>query len=167
MIVSPRIDEMISVKSLQDLGQIEQEAQGRFLEMLARAGVTEIQRYIDAGIFKKSSGKFRASIQGKVEGQSVIWFSDLPYAKVLEKGMQGRQMIELNSKTVPVTVYKYGGQLKVFRKASLKAIMSGKFFHPGFPGKGFFERGIRIAMNQVPQLWAEARRAVMLVLPTY
>jgi hypothetical protein len=42
--------------------------------------------------------------------------------------------------------------------------MQGKFAHPGFPGKHFFERGIRITMQQVPRLWAEARRAVMMVM---
>lgn len=167
MIKSPRIDEMISVRPLEDLTAIEQQVQVQFLEALSRAGVVEIKRYIDAGFFKKSSRRLRESIQGRVEGNSVVWFSDLPYAKVQEKGMKARQMIELKDKVIPVTVYKYGGQLKVYRRASLKAIMSGKFFHPGFPGKGFFERGIRIAMSQVPQLWADARRAVMMVLPNY
>lgn len=162
--IPPVPEGSIKVTPTQNLSEIEQKVSERFLESLAQAGVTEIKRLMKGGALKNPTGALESSVQSKIEEGAVIWFSDKPYSKAIEKGMQPRQMMGLIGKTVPLMIVKSGGQTKVFRKVTLRSILTGKFSHPGFPGKHFFQRGIQIAMSQAPRLWAEARRAVMMVM---
>jgi hypothetical protein len=156
-----------SVEAVTPYAEIAEQIEQVFLQLLKDTGTREIKRIIQTGLFKNPTGALAASIQGRIDGKNVIWFSDLDYAEVQDKGMRPQTMWWLQGKIVPITIYKFGGQTKIFRRASLKALLSGKFRHPGFPGKNFFSRGSRVAMAQVPQLMERASQAVGLIIPRY
>lgn len=159
-------DTSVSVTPTKDIGSPElfRKWEERFLSMLRDAGVREIRGIIVMGLFKKQSGRLSQSIKGSVEGNAVIWYSDAPYARALEKGFKGYTMWNLQDRVIPLVIHKYGGQVKIFRRATLKALMQGRFRHPGLIGKEFMRRGIQNAVREVPRLLAEARNAVVMVL---
>ena len=72
-------------------------------------------------------------------------------------------MFNLKDRMIPITIYKYGGQVKVFRKATLQALMSGKFRMPKILGKQFFRRGVENAFREIPELLAQARHMVVMI----
>ncbi len=133
------------------------------LQALADRGVMRI-RQACGGIFKKSKKGFESSIRGEVRGRTVVWFSDVPYAEALEKGGKPRSMWSLMGKTVPMALSKSVGGVTVFRKVSIKALISGKFHHPGSLGKYVMKRGVEIAMGEIPQLLEEAKRGLAVIL---
>lgn len=135
----------------------------RFYQMLADTGVEEIKRILMSGILKHPSGALANSIQGRVEGSAVVWWADAEYASAQEYGVKPHQMWHLMGRTVPMTIYKYGGEIKVFRKVSLKSLLAGKWFHPGYPGKYFMKRGVEMALSRIPQLLERASSAVIQV----
>ena len=135
----------------------------RFMQLLADAGITEVKRICQGGLFKNPTGALANSIQGRVEGRAVVWWSDVQYAKPQEYGVQPHAMYYLMGKTVPLTIYKFGSEIKIFRKVTLKALLAGKWFHPGYPGKFFMKKGINVAIGQIPQLLEKAQKAVIQV----
>lgn len=147
-----------------DSGELEAKWQQRFFLMLKEAGVAEIKKIVGWGLFKRPSGQLVSSIGGEVREGGVSWFAEAPHAEALEKGVRSHVMWNLKDRVVPILIHKYGGQVKVYRKASMKALLAGKFRHPGFPGKHFMRRGIQQAIREIPKLLAQAREAVVVVL---
>ena len=148
-----------------EMSTVFDQSKGLFLQLLKDEGVAQIRRILQSGIFKHPSGALAASIQGYIDGESVVWYSDKEYADVQDKGMLPRVQWELLGKVIPITIYTSGGSMKIFRKATLNAILSGKFHHPGFPGKNFFARGAKAASDKIPQLIQQANATVITLFP--
>jgi hypothetical protein len=92
---------------------------------------------------KKDSGNLADSIEVNLEGRRVIRISSsLPYAKAVQEGTSPRVMWNLINRVVPL---KLPGGLTVFRKVSLKSILSGKWRYPGTAGLQFVEKGAQRA----------------------
>lgn len=141
--------------------RLEQAIHDRFLQMTADRGVIEVKRILQSGAFKHPTGALTNSIQGRVEGNAVIWWSDLEYALPQEAGVRPHQMWYLLGKTVPLTIYKHGGKITIFRKVTMKSLLAGKWFHPGYPGKNFMKRGIETTVAAIPQILQDARTAII------
>jgi hypothetical protein len=133
------------------------------LQALADRGVLRI-RQACGGVFRTGKKRFEHGIRGEVHGKSVIWFNDHEAAEVIEKGAKAHSMWSLQGKTVPMALSKSPGGVTVFRKVSIKALISGKFHHPGSLGKYVMRRGMEMAMAELPALLAEAKRGLAVIL---
>jgi hypothetical protein len=128
-----------------------------FLQILADEGVAEAKRILQSGVLKHPTGALAASIRGRAEGKAVVWWSEASYAGAVERGVHPHHMWYLLNKTVPMTLWKYGSEHKIFRKATLRSLIAGKFFNPGRPGIFFFQRAIITTLNRIPELLAKAK----------
>ena len=134
----------------------------KFRQLVADTGVVEIKKNLQSGIFKNPTGALANSMQGAVESdKSIVWWSDLPHAGAQEHGVRPHAMWYLLNKTIPITSYSIGGERTVYRRATLKSFLQGKWFHKGYPGKFFMKRGIETTVSRIPELLRQAQDAVL------
>lgn len=150
----------IRVSPTQQVAHLQADVQKQFLQLLADTGRIHIVEILQSGIFKHPTGALANSIQGAVQGDAVVWWSDVRYASAQERGVRPHQMWYLLNKTVPITVYERGNEYKIYRRATLKSLLAGKWFHPGYPGKWFMKRGIEMTLAEIPQLLNRAQEIV-------
>lgn len=129
----------------------------RFRQLVADTGVANIRKEMSYGIFKRPTGAAAASIRGKVDGTAVVWWSDLPHVGAQEKGVKPHAMWYLLNRTIPIKMYSLGGEQTLFRKATLKSFMMGKWYHRGYPGKFFMKKGVDVTVRQIPELFKKAQ----------
>lgn len=155
----------ITVIQEKGLASFQEEIEQRFLQMLAAEGLFHMKTMAMSGIFKRPTGAYAASLRSRVEGRAVVWWSDVSYAQAIEFGVRPHQMWHLLDKTVPLTLYKNGTEMKIFRKVSLRSLLAGKWLHPGYPGKYIMKHGVETSISRIPELLAKAREAVVQVIP--
>lgn len=102
-----------------------------------------IKEYMYSGIFKHPTGALAASINGYVRGQSIFVLSELPYAEAQDKGVLPHVQWYLMGKVVPIRIHRFGGTRVIYRKATLKSFLEGKWVHPGITPKEFIQKGIQ------------------------
>lgn len=142
-------------------GQIE----AKFRQLVADYGVAEMKKNAQSGIFKHPTGALANSFQGRVEGKTVVWWSDHPGAAAQEHGVKPHAMWYLLNKVIPIRMYGSGGETTTFRRATLKSFMRGGWFHKGYPGKGFMKKAVDATVSKIPELLRQAQEAVMRGLP--
>jgi hypothetical protein len=151
----------IRVTQVQGIAQYQDEVIDTFLRLLADRGVVHIVQILQSGIFKHPTGSLANSVRGDVDGQAVLWWSDVSYASAQEYGVRPHQMWHLLNKTVPITIHHHtGSETKIYRRVTLKSLLAGKFYNPGYPGKFFMRRGIQLALNDIPQILNQAQQLV-------
>lgn len=101
-----------------------------------------IKEYMYSGIFKHPTGALAASINGYVRGQSIFILSELPYAETQDKGILPHVQWYLMGKVVPIRIHRFGGTKVIYRKATLKSFLEGKWVHPGITPKEFIKKGV-------------------------
>lgn len=135
--------------------------EARFRQLVADTGVAEIKKIIQSGIFKHPTGALANSIQGSVDEKAVVWWSDLPHAGAQEHGVKPHVMWYLLNKTIPIRSWSIGGDSVIYRRATLKAFMLGKFFHKGYGPKHFMKRGIENTVTKIPELFRKAQEEAL------
>ena len=136
----------------------------RFRQMVADAGVKEIRKGM-MNIFKNPTGAAAASIRGKVEGTSIIWWSPLAHVGAQEHGVRAHAMWYLLNKTVPIRLHGMGGEQVIFRRATLKSFMMGKWYRKATNPKHFMKKGIDKVVAQIPELLQKATASGMGGMP--
>jgi len=101
-----------------------------------------IKEYMYSGIFKHPTGALAASINAYVRGQSIFVLSELPYAEAQDKGVLPHVQWYLMGKVVPIRVHRFGGSKVIYRKATLKSFLQGKWVHPGITPKEYIQKGV-------------------------
>ena len=130
------------------------------LRMLRDQGVANIKMVCQSGIFKHPTGNLAASVQGDIDENGVTWSNDASYARAVEEGVRPHTMWHLAGKTVPIKKYAGGKQSTIFRKATIGAMLRGKWRHPGSPGKFFMKKGVQRTVQDMDRILGEARRSV-------
>lgn len=130
------------------------------LRMLRDQGVTNIRMVCQSGIFKHPTGNLAASVRGDIDEDGVTFSNDAPYARAVEEGVRPHTMWHLAGKTVPIKKFAGGQQSTIFRKATIGAMLRGKWKHPGSIGKRFMKKGVERTVAELPRILGEARRAV-------
>jgi hypothetical protein len=108
--------------------------------------VMSIREYMYSGIFKHPTGTLAASINSYVRDQSIYIVSELPYADAQDKGIAPHIQWYLLGRTVPIRLFGFGGSRVIYRKATLKSFLEGKWFHPGVTPKEYIQNGLDRAL---------------------
>lgn len=96
---------------------------------------------------KRGTGVLADSIRAVVYGKDILVESDLPYAKAVDQGfVRPRSMWSLINKVVPL---KLGSGTVVFRRVTLKSLLSGKWATRPRPGIEFVEKGVELARSRM------------------
>jgi len=113
-----------------------------------------IKQYMSGGIFKAPTGRLRDSIRAYTTGHFIYIVSQLPYANVQNEGRAPHVMWYLLGKTIPIRT-PHG---VVFRKATMKSFLSGRWMHPGITAKKYVEAGVIMTKEQSPDIEIRQRR---------
>lgn len=149
---------------------LELEFRERLMDSLKEEVITRIQRLLKSGsMFKNSDGSNLAdSVDAYVQGDRIIVYSELAHFTYMNEGVRPHTMWYLLGKTVAfngggghaggMQKKAVGGNGKIIRKCTLKAIMEGKWKHPGITGKHYIESGYEQAYANIQELAKGVRR---------
>jgi hypothetical protein len=106
--------------------------------------------------FKNPTGTIEKSIKVDVNvgESSVIIYADkqvAPYAIYQERGVHRHQMTYLTRATRAIPLGFANVKGTIFRKATPKSMSEGKWVHPGYVGKWFFDKGVKSAFEKIQQ----------------
>lgn len=110
--------------------------------------IRQVQKLNPKDWFKESTGALFLSVNGIIIDDRIMFYSSRPHFIAQEEGVKPHTMWYLLGKTIPMK--KAGGT--VFRKCTLKSIMSGGWRHPGYSGKHFLQHCIELALEKLPNM---------------
>jgi len=121
---------------------------------IAQKATKNIKDYMTAGIFKSPTGKLRDSIRAYTVGSFIYITSDLGYAETQNDGKPAHIMWYLLGKVVPINV---GGKI-IYRKATLRSFLNGKWKHAGITAKKYVEAGMLKVEQEYPGVQIRQKR---------
>lgn len=160
-VITPGPSGAIKVQPVSMPSQYFKRIDARLRQLVVDTGTTEIKRAMQSGIFKHPTGASANSVRGAVDGTAIVFWSDLPSVGAQEKGVKPHAMWYLLNKTIPIRTYGFGGESVIFRRATLKAFLMGKWFHKGYPGKQFMKKAVDALVSKIPDLLRKAQEEIM------
>jgi len=121
---------------------------------IAHEARKNIRDYMLGGIFKAPTGRLRDSIRAYTSGNYVYIISEKPYAGVQNDGQAPHVMWYLLGKTVPINT----PNGVVYRKATMRSFLNGRWRHPGITAKKYVEVGMLVAQEKNPDIEIRQRR---------
>lgn len=115
-----------------------------------------ISNYVATGdFFKSRSGNAIRSFRAKANlgRDSVVCWSVADYLKYLNDGVRRQQMTWLVSASRPIPLQTPGGM--IFRWATAKSMMDGKWVHPGLKETKFLDKAIEAYLDHFNQQHTE------------